>query len=135
MLYSEFIDRYLLSIKWKVAKNQDDLITPDHVRYVCKIRSPIISGKLKTEFQQHADHSVQLDRVLQCLQCDTSAVHPDYGYPDLAEFVKYWGFDGSDGQTLDAALTCHAGCMRSLSLCADYFGEAGLADLMECEED
>ncbi len=127
MTYQDFIDRYMLSFTYKVAKDQSNNPTSSHVNYRIKIKSVILSGKLKVIFNinpnfHKLDHRSLLD-ILECIQSDLDLVRMESrndfienSYPDDAlKGLEVWNN------------------IQKLSQdCRKFFGEGGLQDLFEC---
>lgn len=129
MDFDDLIRRYLLSAKVKEAKDQSSAFTCEHVVHQVKIKSPILSGKLKTEFTFNPSHTdFELQDLLICLQLDIMSVHPDYSL-GLHDFLdNYYPDDTRKG------LEVYEACVKSTNKAIEFFGPCGIEDLLSCEE-
>jgi hypothetical protein len=129
MLAQQFIDRYMLTLSIKEADEQVGLITPEHVLYTVKLKSPLLKGKVKLPYQFNPKYT-KFDAVeFVANTARDMTCSPLSGYT-LEDMVAEIGDNG----TLQTIKLWESIILYANSLFA-YFGEGGIADLLNVTED
>jgi len=126
---AQFADDYMLTLKVKRAKDQSGAYTPAHVVYKVKIKSPILSGKLKTNYTAPRTGYIRIEDILSCLKLDGMMVHPDYAEcQDAAEFAQTYYLN-----EFQQGIEVYNACQKQLAHLMEFFGEGGFEALVDCE--
>jgi len=125
----QFAGQYMLTIKAKPAKDQSGAYTKLHTVYKIKIKSPLLPGKLKCKFTTSRKGDLPIEDILSCLKLDAMTVHPEYAeYETGMDFAYTMGYDN-----IRQGVKVWESCQAELAKMQQYFGEAPLLQLFDCE--
>lgn len=129
MLFTEFVDKYLVNMKVKEVDTTPDECWVDGVRtYKIKLKSIAFSGTFKTRFRVGpACGEPDIEGVLQSLASDALCV--EYTQ-DKWDFIKEYGYDENpaEGERIYHLCQEHSEKLR------DWMGAVIFEEFINCEE-